>query len=70
MINEVLAFWTPGPMESIVILAIFFVVLVIPTTLLVLFIIYLVKNNKERLRLRMEVEDRTEETNELKQERP
>jgi hypothetical protein len=70
MINEILAFWTPGPIELIVILVIFSVVFVIPTTLVVLFIIYLVKNNKERLRLRMEVEKLTEEINKLKQEKP
>jgi len=70
MINEILAFWTPGPIELIVILVIFSVVFVITTTLVVLFIIYLVKNNKERLRLRMEVEKLTEEINKLKQEKP
>jgi len=69
MINEILAFWTPGPIELIVILVIFSVVFVIPTTLVVLFIIYLVKNNKERLRLRVEVEKLTEEINKLKQEK-
>jgi len=69
MINEILAFWTPRPIELIVILVIFSVVFVIPTTLVVLFIIYLVKNNKERLRLRVEVEKLTEEINKLKQEK-
>ena len=70
MINEVLAFWTAGPIELIVIVVIFSVVVAIPTALAVLFVIYLVRNNKERLRLRMEVEELTEEINELKQERP
>ena len=69
MTNEILAFWTPGPLELIVIFVLFFVVFVIPAVLVVLLIIYLVKNNKEKLRLRMEVEKLTEEINKLKQEK-
>jgi len=69
MINEILAFWTPGPLELIVIFVLSFVVFVIPAALFVLLIIYLVKNNKEKLRLRMEVEKLTEEITKLKQER-
>ena len=69
MINDILAFWTPGPLELIFIFVLSCVVFVIPAALIVLFIIYLVKNNKERLRLRMEVEKLTEEINKLKQEK-
>ena len=69
MINEILAFWTPGPLELIVIFVLSCVVFVIPAALIVLLIIYLVKNNKEKLRLRMEMEKLTEEINKLKQEK-
>ena len=69
MINEILAFWAPGPLELIFIFVLSLVVFVIPAALIVLFIIYLVKNNKEKLRLRMDVEKLTEEVSKLKQER-
>ncbi len=69
MINWILAFWTPGPLELIVIFVIFFVVFVIPAALVILLVVYLVRNNKEKLRLRMEVKKLTEEVNKLKQER-
>ena len=51
MINDILAFWTPGPIEIIVIL----VVLGIPILLIVLFFKHLSKSNKERQRLRLEL---------------
>ncbi len=69
MINEILAFWTPGPLELIFIFVLSCVVFVIPAALIVLLIIYLVKNNKEKQRLRMEVEKLTAEVSKLKQER-
>ena len=70
MINEILAFWTPGRLELIVIFVLSFVVFVIPAAaLIILFVIYVIRNNKERQKLRMEVEKLTEEVSKLKQER-
>ncbi len=69
MINEILAFWTPGPLELIFIFVLSFVVFVIPAALIILFVIYVIRNNKERQKLRMEVEKLTEEVSKLKQER-
>ncbi len=70
MINEILAYWCPGPFELIILFVIFFVVFVIPVVFLViLFILYLVKTNKEKMRLHMEVEKLTEEISKLKREK-
>ena len=51
MINDILAFWMPGPWEWIVI----FIFFGIPILLIILFVRYLVRSNKERRRLRLEV---------------
>jgi len=68
MINDILAFWTPGPLELIIICFISFVIFVIPVALVIFIVVYLVQNNKEKQKLRMEVEKLAEEVNELKKE--
>jgi hypothetical protein len=68
MIDEILAFGTPEQLELIVIFVLS-IVFVIPAALIILSIIYLVKINKEKLRLRMKVEKLIEEVSKLKQER-
>ena len=68
MIDEKLAFGTPEQLELIVIFVLS-IVFVIPAALIILSIIYLVKINKEKLRLRMKVEKLIEEVSKLKQER-
>ena len=68
MIDEILAFGTPERLELIVIFVLS-IVFVIPAALIILSIIYLVKINKEKLRLRMKVEKLIEEVSKLKQER-
>jgi len=68
MINEILAFGAPERLELIVIFVLS-IVFVIPAALIILSIIYLVKINKEKLRLRMKVEKLIEEVSKLKQER-
>ena len=68
MINEILAFGAPERLELIVIFVLS-IVFVIPAALIILSIIYLVKINKEKLRLRMKVEKLIEEVGKLKQER-
>jgi len=68
MINEILDFWASGQLDLIVIFVLSLVFL-IPAALIVLSIIYLVKINKEKLRLRMKVEKLIEEVSKSKQER-
>ena len=51
MINNILAFWMPGPWELIVI----FIVFSVPVLLIILLVRYLVRSDKERRRLRLEV---------------
>ena len=68
MINEISALWTPGPWELIVIFVVFFIIFVIPAAaLIILFVIYVTQKNKEKQKLRLEVEKLTEEVNKLKQ---
>ncbi len=51
MINNILAFWMPGPWEWIVILIVFG----IPVLLIILFFRFLLRNKRENVRLRLEV---------------
>jgi hypothetical protein len=51
MINNILAFWMPGPWECIVILVVFGV----PVLLIILFARLLLRNKRENVRLRLEV---------------
>ena len=51
MINNIFAFWTPGPIELLIIL-IFFCV---PVVLIILFVRFLLRNKRENIRLRLEV---------------
>ncbi|MFB0525370.1 MAG: hypothetical protein ACETVZ_07490 [Phycisphaerae bacterium] len=69
MINEILAFWTPGPIELIIIAIVFFVVFMIPAALIIFIVIYLGHSSKQSRRLSSEVEKLTEEVNKLKQQR-
>jgi len=69
MINEILAFWTPGPLELIFICIIFFAVFVIPVALVIFIVLYFVQSNKEKLKLRMEVEKLAEEVRKLRLKR-
>jgi len=51
MINNILAFWTPGPIELLIILIVFGV----PILLVVLFFRLILRNKRENVRLRLEV---------------
>jgi len=51
MIRDILAFWTPGPIELLVI----FIVFGIPVLLIILFARLLLRNKRENVRLRLEV---------------
>jgi len=51
MINNILAFWMPGPIELLIILIFFG----IPVVLIILFARLLLRNKRENVRLRLEV---------------
>ena len=51
MINNIFAFWTPGPIELLIILIFFGV----PVVLIILFVRFLLRNKRENIRLRLEV---------------
>ncbi len=51
MINNILAFWMPGPIELLIILISFGV----PVLLIILFARLLLRNKRENVRLRLEV---------------
>lgn len=60
MISDILGFWTPGPLELLIVL----IVLAIPIALIVLVIVYVKKGSQERQKLHQKM---AELTNELKQ---
>ena len=68
MVTEILAFLTPGPLEVIIILAVFGLFVVIPAVLIVLLVVFLLKNNKERQNLRLKVEKLTEELEQVRKQ--
>ena len=51
MINNILAFWAPGPIEILIIL----ILLGVPVLLIILFFRFLLRNKRENVRLRLEV---------------
>lgn len=67
MTSEFLAFWTPGPIELIVVLVVFFLSCVAPAVgLIVLGLAILVRKDKERKELHRKVQELTEEVAKLK----
>ena len=65
MINNILAFWTPGPIEFIVILIIFG----IPVLLIILFFRFLLRNKRENVRLRLEVGKLADELEQMRKQK-
>ena len=72
MATEILAFWTPGLLELLVILIISLIVfglfVVIPAVLIVLLVVFLLQNNKERQNLRLKVEKLTDELEQVRKQ--
>ena len=67
--NYILAFWTPGPIELIVMLVVFFLSCVVPAVgLIALVVLCLVRKGKERKELHRQVQELTEEVARLKQQ--
>ncbi len=69
MIDCVLGFWAPGPFEMLVIVIVVFIKFIIPVVLIILFVRYLVRSNKERRRLRLEVGKLADELEQLRKQR-
>ena len=55
MTNEILAFWAPGPIELIIILAMSLVVFVIPLIVVIVVVKSFISRGRENQRLRLEV---------------
>jgi len=64
MINNILAFWTPGPIELIVI----FIVFGIPVVLIIMFARLLLRNKRENVRLRLEVGKLADELEQMRKQ--
>lgn len=69
MSNSILGFWAPGPFEMLVVVIIFIIKFVIPVVLIVLFALYLVRSNKERRRLRLEVGKLADELEQMRKQK-
>ena len=65
MVNNILAFWTPGPIEWIVILIVFG----IPVLLIILFARFLLRNKRENVRLRLEVGKLADELEQVRKQK-
>ena len=66
MINGLLGFWTPGPIELLIILIIFGLIFALPVFL----IMYLIKANKEKQKLRLELGKLADEAQQLRKQQP
>lgn len=65
MLKESLAFWTPGPIELIIV----FIFLGVPVLLIVLFVRYLLRNKRENVRLRLEVGKLADEIEQMRKQK-
>ena len=65
MLNELLGFWTPGPIEILITLIIFGLIAVLPVLLIRSFI----KANKERQKLRLEVGKLADELQQMRKQK-
>ena len=68
MVNNIWAYWTPGPLECILILVTSLIFFVIPITIVVLIIRSLVRNKRENQRLRLEVGKLADELERLRKQ--
>ncbi len=65
MIREFLAFFTPGPLELLIIIVVFG----IPVVLAILFFRFLLRNKKENIRLRLEVGKLADELEQVRKQK-
>jgi len=55
MLNQVLGFWSPGPLEIIVVLFVFVLIIVIPLAAVIVIVSASQRRKKEIAKLRLEV---------------
>jgi len=65
MINNILIFWMPGPIELLIIL----ISLGIPVLLIILFARFLLRNKRENVRLRLEVGKLADELEQVRKQK-
>ena len=65
MINNILAFFMPGPIELLIILILFGV----PVLLIILFARFLLRNKRENVRLRLEVGKLADELEQVRKQK-
>jgi hypothetical protein len=65
MINNILAFWTPGPIECVIIL----IFLGLSIYLIVTFYKFLLRNKRENVRLRLEVGKLADELEQMRKQK-
>jgi len=65
MINNILAFWTPGPIEVLIIL----IYIGISVGLVILFVRFLLRNKRENVRLRLEVGKLADELEQMRKQK-
>lgn len=69
MVNDILVFWTPGPLELLVILIISLIVFGIPVLLIILLVRYALRNKRENVRLRLEVGKLADELEQMRKQK-
>ena len=65
MINNILAFWMPGPIECVIILIFSGITIV----LIILFVRFLLRNKRENVRLRLEVGKLADELEQMRKQK-
>jgi len=61
MIGDILAFFTPGPLELIIILVLALILFAVPIALIVLVVVYVSKGRKEREKLHQKIDELSDE---------
>jgi len=69
MISEIVAVVLPGLMEFLVILFMVLVIFGIPIVLIVLFVGYVIRSNKERQKIRLELGKLADEIEQMRKQR-
>ncbi len=66
--NEILAFWAPGPIELIIILVIGLVFFVIPLIVVIVIVTNFISKGRENQRLRLEVDKLADELQQVRKQ--
>jgi uncharacterized membrane-anchored protein YhcB (DUF1043 family) len=66
MMNSILAFWTPGPLELLVIVIVCLLTFVLPIIVVVLVVRYVLRSSRENRRLGLEVDKLAKELEQMR----